>query len=345
MKLRSLLAAALLSLGACSAASGPGSSPGAASDVLRGAEIRANGATDVYAAVSALRPGWLYYAVDSVGAPAEGSVLVFVDDRRVGDLRSLRGMRTEGIETVRLRGPSYVRGTTIGIADAPVTAGLYISTVQSDPNAGRPSLGRMGVYVNGGLVLEGMPASAAFDALDEAGYDDFRDETQNFPTNKYTPALTVQGGAWMGIAGPWRGEANVLHSLPASVETHSYEDGTVTGDVGSTEANLMISRWGRVGGWDVGIGAGPAVRRLNATWRKRVNQNLGEPESSSSIAPGAAAAATAMVRLAGPATFNLQLLGRRYAAQSIGTLGDQFDGIKTRQAVVSVTVGLGYELR
>ncbi|MBB4635095.1 hypothetical protein [Longimicrobium terrae] len=338
MKLRSLFALALLSLGACSASSGPNSSPGSASDALRGAEIRASGAADLYAAVAALRPSWLYYAVDSVGAPAEGSVLVFVDGRRAGDLRSLRGMNTAEIETVRLRSAAHVRESTIGLNDAPVTAGLYISRVVAANRPTRPAGAGAGVSLNVGLAAAGKPADQAFDALADAGYDSFKESEEYFPARNRNPGLMVQGGAWMGITGPLRADVHLIRIFPSDVKAFSSREGDAVGEVASIEGDVMLTYVARAAGFDLSLGLGPAVRRVEGSWRSQ-DPTLVDRTTTGF---GGAAAATASVRTGTRTLVQVQAMARRYAPQEFA---EQFGGLEMKGTTFTVTLGAGYELR
>jgi hypothetical protein len=93
--LLSLAAAVVLALAPVPATAQPGRLA-----VSRG-ELQASGAANLYDALAAVRPEWLFLGGDTATARGREQVLVFVNGRHVGNLASLRLLNPASVRGMR----------------------------------------------------------------------------------------------------------------------------------------------------------------------------------------------------------------------------------------------------
>lgn len=344
MKTRIAALAALLCLAACSP-SAPAANPSPDAGVLRAAEIRASGGADLYEIIAARRPGWLAYAVDSVGQRADSRVLVLVGGREVGDLRSLRGMDPAQIGTVRLESAEAAQQTTPALRGVPLNAVLHITTLTPGIDRARTAAARRGISILIGTTLSGKPADQALAGLEEEGYVPDAED----PANRSTDAgagLLLQGGAWQRLSGPLRVELHVSSNTASTVAAQRVSSGSyLRGKLGSTEVDAMLSYGVRAGVLDLRAGAGPAIRVVNAEWRSRSPVDQGVVENSTTTGFGAAGTLTASTQISGPARVELNAFARAFPGQDPGTFRDRLDGVKMKGTALGLSIGLAYEFR
>ncbi|HEU0300420.1 MAG TPA: hypothetical protein VFR37_13215 [Longimicrobium sp.] len=279
------IAAAVLgaaSLGACIPGASP-SGPAPRGEAISRTELEASGAPDLYQAVQRLRPDWLHLALDSAGAPADAQVLVFVDGRMMGDVRVLRGMQRQGVGSLRVRSPDFIRDMYRGAPGRGFRAAIVVATY-TRPLEGGP---RLSVSAGAGFTLVGL-ARGTESAAEEAGFISgvprgSRWADRGIPnppslhlTARYAvrPALSVAADVQHTLEGFYGGTIRRTEGSSAVSTTFT-----------STEAALLAS-FGRL----IRIGAGPAVRQVRWTWVGGLCQC--EPEEShTSTAFGVAAEA------------------------------------------------------
>ncbi|HEX2078258.1 MAG TPA: hypothetical protein VHG08_11135 [Longimicrobium sp.] len=273
-----VLAAA--SLAACIPGGSP-SGPAPREEVISRAELEASGAPDLYQAVQRLRPEWLHLALDPAGGPAEEQVVVFVDGRMMGDVRVLRGMRTQGIGSMRVRSADFVRRMFRGAPGRSFRAAIVVASY-TEALPGGP---RVSVSAGAGFTLIGLARSTET-AAEDAGFisgvprgTSFADPgTANPPSLHLTARYAVRPN--LSVA------ADVQHTLEGfygGTTRRTQGSSVVSTTFTSTEAAVMAS-FGRV----MRIGAGPAVRQVRWTWVGGLCQ-CEEEEKHTSTALGLAA--------------------------------------------------------
>jgi hypothetical protein len=95
-----------LAMGAC-ASSGEGRTSGSP-DLIDREQIEASSARNAYDLVNQLRPRWLRgRGSGSIQSPDSGLPVVYIGEVRHGDVESLRGFNTDGIEELR-----FINATT-----------------------------------------------------------------------------------------------------------------------------------------------------------------------------------------------------------------------------------------
>lgn len=100
---RSLQVVLLAVLASCATqATGSGISTGTSRDVISFEEIQAAKAPNVYTLVQRLRPNFFSrnHGMSSLGNTEANTLLVYVNDARIGDTDALRQLSTDGVLTV-----------------------------------------------------------------------------------------------------------------------------------------------------------------------------------------------------------------------------------------------------
>ena len=117
MKARStaLSLATVAVLSACGGASSQAGSrepaPARSSDVVTMEELgRISSTASLYEALRSLRPNWFRKTPTTLRPQAEGDVIVYLDQSRLGGLESLRTIFVSSVTTVRYYGPSEAQG-------------------------------------------------------------------------------------------------------------------------------------------------------------------------------------------------------------------------------------------
>jgi hypothetical protein len=328
----------LLSLAACSRGGAVETGPAPGGEVLQRAEFEGNG-RDVYQTIAVLRPRWLNAALDSTGRLDPSLVAVFVGGQYVGDLTTLRSMSSAEVGFVQLQPAQYVRRTSPELAGSPVNAGLYVSRFTGARQAGE---GRMGYSFQAGALLAGTTANHAYDALSAAGYDYERTGRYEL-SERGKPVATAQVGAWYALRGPLRAEAHVERSWRGKVLATS-TDRSVEGRIASTDVDLMLSVPLPSPVLSVRLGAGPAVRIMDASWTGSSNPIELPPswEGHMSVGYGVAAALTASTPLDDRFTLMLEAKGRYFGGQDLGEYRDRFSDLEMEGAGIGVSLGLGF---
>lgn len=328
----------LLSLVACSGGGAVETGPAPGGEVLQRAEFEGNG-RDVYQTIAVLRPRWLNAAVDSAGRMDPRLVAVFVGGQYAGDLTTLRSMSSAEVGFVQLQPAEYVRRTSPELAGSPVNAGLYVSRFTGARQAGK---GRMGYSFQAGALLAGTTANHAFDALKAAGYD-YRRTGRYELSERGTPVATAQVGAWYALRGPLRAEAHVERSWRGKVLATGINN-SVEGRIASTDVDLMLSVPVPLRVMSVRLGAGPAVRIMDASWTGSSNPIELPPtwESHMSVGYGLAAALTASTTLDDHFSLQLEAKGRYFGSQDLGDYRERMTGVQMKGAGIGVSLGLGY---
>lgn len=336
----------LVSLAACSGGGAPSTGPAPLPDLASGpsvllrADFEGNG-RDVYQTIAVLRPGWLNAALDSAGQLDPSRVAVFVGNAYAGDLTTLRGMGNGDVGALQLRDAEYVRRTSPELADRPLNAGVYIT--QARP-ARQPGAARAGLSFQAGALLSGTTANHAFDALEDAGYD-HRGTGRSIVSERGKPVATAQVGAWYTLAGPLRAEAHLERSWRGKVVA-SGNSRTVEGRMASTDLDVMLSVRVPAPFMSVRLGAGPAVRVMDASWTGSTNPIEAPPswDGSMSVGYGLAAALTASTPVDERFLLLVEAKGRYFGSQDVGEYRDRLTGIQMKGSGIGVSLGFGYEL-
>lgn len=327
----------LFSLAACSGGGGVETGPAPGGEVLERAEFEGNG-RDVYQTIAVLRPRWLNFAVDSAGRMDPSRVAVFVGGQYAGDLMTLRNVSSADVGFVQLQPAEYVRRTSPELAGT-VNAGLYVSRFAGARQAGDL---RLGYTVQVGALLAGTTANHAFDALKAAGYD-YRGTGRYELSERGKPVATAQVGVWYALRGPLRAEAHLERSWRGKVVAFGDNRG-VEGRIASTDLDLMLSVPVPSPMMSLRLGAGPAVRIMDASWTGSSNPIEPAPtwEGSMSVGYGVAAALTASTPLDERFTLQLEAKGRYFGSQELGEYRDRLTGIQMEGSGIGVSVGFGY---
>lgn len=130
---------------------------------IRGRDVAAAQAQDVYTLVEKLRPDWLWVGGDPADPASRAKVRVWVDNAQVGGLEALRGLTVTRLHSVRLAGPEVARARDPR-ADASVAGALL---VRYETEAAAP--GR--IEISAGLGRRGELEARAREGMAEAGYD------------------------------------------------------------------------------------------------------------------------------------------------------------------------------
>lgn len=104
MKRASMLLISVISTGLLACASGGSSvGPGTGRDVITAEELeRAPGVTNAYEAVERLRPNFLRSrGPQSLRSPTVPPIIVYLDQVRLGQVETLRGITVEAIQQIR----------------------------------------------------------------------------------------------------------------------------------------------------------------------------------------------------------------------------------------------------
>lgn len=138
MKIRLMMAAAALALGACAPAAAPHREALTAApsrSVITREEIAGSGATDLYSVVQRLRPGWLSgRGVQNIGGRT-GQVVVYHNQTRMGEIQALREMAPGYVVSIRYLDASTAAGLP-GIGPREIVAGaIVVHTPAGDPGA------------------------------------------------------------------------------------------------------------------------------------------------------------------------------------------------------------------
>lgn len=130
---------------------------------IRGPDVAAAQAQDVYQLVEKLRPDWLWMAGDPADAASRANVRVWVDNTQVGGLEALRGLTVARLHSVRLVGREVARARDPR-TDASVAGALLVRYDTEAPGPGR-------IEISAGLGRRGELESRAREGMVEAGFD------------------------------------------------------------------------------------------------------------------------------------------------------------------------------
>jgi hypothetical protein len=99
---RFLLPLVLAVAAACASSGGTSASPRRSSDVITADELASVEVPNLHQAIQRLRPNWLRSRGQvSIQTPDAGNPVVYVDDTRFGDLRTLEQIVTSEVQEVR----------------------------------------------------------------------------------------------------------------------------------------------------------------------------------------------------------------------------------------------------
>lgn len=127
-----LLVAAALLLACGTATSGTSSrvtTRESAPDYITSVEVAATPVANVYDLISRLRPHWLRTQTGSIRSNTRSQVIaVYLDDTRIGDIRSLRTLSTSGVASLRYY--DAVRAATVlrNPGSDPIAGAIVIAT-------------------------------------------------------------------------------------------------------------------------------------------------------------------------------------------------------------------------
>lgn len=320
-----LLASA--SLSACASIT-PGRAPAPRADAISRAEIEAAGAADAHDLVQRLRADWLIAG----GQPAADEVLVFVDSRLVGNVRALRGLSLERVESLQLHSPEYAREIFSRFPPREFQAAIAITTFTRPEQERYRGAVTIGAGKSVRSISHQLKASA-----DELGF------THNPPANwqdrgEEMPVM-LHLGARYGLRPRLWLAADVEHTPGAWYGGYLYrpEDGgsgMVSARAASTELALQLSM-----GEMVRATVGPAVRMVQWDWRTG-ECACEKPQSNTTTTLGLAAAVEATVPRSSKLFLDVALRGRWYPAQNAGPYHG-FQSIEVGGLTVVPTIGLG----
>jgi hypothetical protein len=299
---------------------------------LTRAELERSSAPHLYDAIAELRPDWLLLGGGPSGVDR---VLVFLDGRHVGNVLALRGIRTDQVVAVRLRGEEYVRRTNPRFPRQGFTAALYVST------RGRATApqGRVTISLEGGFSAHSL-AHVTRDALFDAGYTrdfivgplgvvDFADEGTPIP-----PSIGI--GVQYGVRGALGVEVTAQYTTEGWAGGYSPERSeAASAFMTSAEAAVLATASRNA----LRVGVGPAVRIVSWRWSRGFCQ-CSDEEESSSLAVGAAGEVAALLPVGRSRVVpQFRILARWYPSQDPGytRLPDDVDA---GGFVVSMGVGI-----
>lgn len=299
---------------------------------LMRAEILRSGGQTLYDAIAATRPGWLAIAGEDLENPeAQARVVVYVDRRRVGDLRALRTIPAASVSQVRLRSERQVKAMDPQYPRTPFVAGMFVTT-RAETAAATPRA----VF----SLTMGYPAGALPTHLREAlraeGFGGqppergswFADPGEEHP-------LAVVGSLHYRVRGPVGVEAVGARMLDGWAGGYRDSGGAVSATLTSTEVAALVT-WSQPM-WRVG--AGPAVRSTNARWVQGFCRCFEEEELRSS-AFGVAGTGAVTVPARSRVFVEVRALVRYYPSETVGPYRD-LPEIDVGGMVANMGLGLG----
>lgn len=328
-----LLASITAAATACAAP--PAYGPAPATGPVRGAELRATGEANLFAALARARPDWLFLGGDTATAEGLSQVLVYVDRRHVGTLGELRAIPVGGVASVRMRSEQYVRATDPRHPRQPFSAALYVVRQGEAVEAPhRP----WSLAVNASLEL--MEASRHVKAaLENDRFGDPQRLGGEWFTNTGNPRGSALGATahYLSRRG-WGVEAAATHSMTAgwTAGLDTTERQAVTADVRATEGSLMAT-WSTA---PLRVGIGPAYGVMRTEWAGGFcgcETPATVRTSSFGVAAGAAVTVPALSRM----FVEVSVRFRHYPAQEAGPYAGAFEELDAGGTVASGGVGFG----
>ncbi|MBW3572204.1 MAG: hypothetical protein KY467_13975 [Gemmatimonadetes bacterium] len=322
--------AALLFAAAALSACGPvaaGLRPAPRADLISRAEIEATPAADAHELVQRLRADWLI--VD--GQPAVDEVLVFVDGRLLGNVRSLRGLSLDRVGALQLHSPNYVRETFARFPHREFRMAIAVSTFTQAEEARY----RGSVSMGAGLSIRSLAHQVKASA-DDLGFS--HHPPANWADRGREMPVTVHLGARYGLRPRLWLAGEVQHTPRAWYGGYRHPpdmgSGLLSVSAASTEMALQLSTGGMVRAT-----AGPALRMVQWDWRSGECQ-CEEPRSNSNTALGLAVAVEATVPRSSRFFLDIGFRGRYFPSQEAGPYRE-FESIGARGLTFTPTLGLG----
>jgi hypothetical protein len=125
------LSTILIFLSACATTGGQSKAPRQAPDLLTRAEITASSATNAYELISRLRPNWLKATGTSHisgGTTRSQVVLVYLDGQRLEDLRALRTISANTIQSAQWLDASRAPVVLRDVPNEPIAGAIVLKT-------------------------------------------------------------------------------------------------------------------------------------------------------------------------------------------------------------------------
>lgn len=282
-----------------------------ASERLSRAEIQRTGAQTLYDAIVAARPSWLTISGEDL-TTGEGlsRVLVYVDRRRVGDLRALRTIPADDVAQARLRGPRQVRALDPQYPRTPFVAGIFVSSYREVQAGTGP---RTSASVSFGMPVSSLEQQVGA-VLEREGFLGNRPEGGWFADSGTDEPWSVVASVMHRVRGPLALEVVALRALEGwaggydepSAEALSARFTTTEAMALATYAHPLYH-----------VGGGVAVRHSKLEWARGFC-GCSEPESQASTAVGLAGSAVGTFPARSRVFAEARALARWYPSQKVG---------------------------